>query len=267
MSTLSFAKYQGAGNDFILIDDRSRVFPVGDRAFIRRLCQPKWGIGADGLILLQEDEIADVRMRIFNSDGGEASSCGNGLRCFLRFLADLGFPLREYRVAVGERIVKGSYRGDWIYIDLGAPHSLQCGYRLGPWEVHAIDTGVPHAVVFVPDVERVELLSQAPLIRHHTALFPSGINVNFAQINSDGSMHLRTFERGIEGETLACGTGAAAAVVIACALKRGSGQTAVYCPGGKLDILWNGSDSLQVGGPASQVFSGTILADLNCSIR
>ena len=154
MSKLSFgkfSKYEGAGNDFILIDDRASSFPLTDRAFLSRLCHRKTGIGADGVILLQLSKTADFRMRIFNSDGGEAEGCGNGLRCLVRFLSDLGLSRKHYQIETGDRIVQAEFVQGKIAVQMGAPRNLLLHQKIDAWEVHSVDTGVPHAVIFVPD--------------------------------------------------------------------------------------------------------------------
>lgn len=207
-ASVKFSKYQGAGNDFILIDHRAPFFSPH---LVPKLCHRKFGIGADGLILLELDPIADFRMRIFNSDGSEASSCGNGLRCLLRFIADLGFPRKVYKIATGERTVQGGFKGDKIWVQLGKALHLKQLFIEG-YEVYSLDTGVPHVVLFSPDAD---LKTLGPLLRHHELFQPEGTNVNIASMKEDGSIHVRTYERGVEGETLSCGTGAAAVGVVA----------------------------------------------------
>ena len=234
MSTLILSKYEGAGNDFILIDDRLPHFPTGDTDLIRRLCSRKIGLGADGILLLQLDPSADVRMRVFNSDGSEPAGCGNGLRCLVRFIADLGLPKKSYRIRMGKRIVKADFAGDKISVEMGFPEGLKLGQQIGPWEVHTVDTGVPHAVVFVPDVEKIDLMKEAPFLRHHPLFAPSGTNVNFATVTQD-IIHVRSFERGVEGETLSCGTGAAAVAWVAARLFSMRNPIVLRFPGGDLE--------------------------------
>ncbi|HSX10564.1 MAG TPA: diaminopimelate epimerase [Chlamydiales bacterium] len=251
MSTLTFVKYQGAGNDFVLIDDRAPLFKS---TLVPTLCHRKFGIGADGVILLQCDPAADFRMRIFNSDGSEAESCGNGLRCLMQFLLHLGLPKKPYRIAIADRIIHADYLGDKISVHLGQASHVKRLY-IAPHEVYFLDTGVPHAVLFVPDVRQIDLLSEAPPIRHHATFQPRGTNVNFAALQPDGSLHVRTFERGLEGETLACGTGAAAVGYIASQRHRLPNPISIHFPGGVLEISIDGSDIRMVG-QALKVFEG-----------
>ena len=253
MSTRSFVKYQAAGNDFILLDDRTQTF---DSTQVKALCHRRFGIGADGVILLQCDPVADFRMRIFNKDGSEAESCGNGLRCLMKFLLHLGLPNRSYRIATANHLVEAHFDGEKIHIQPGdIPNGKQlyiCGY-----EGHSLDTGVPHLVVFVPDVQEVDILKEGPILRHHVLFQPRGTNVNFATLQSDGSIRVRTFERGLEGESLACGTGAAAVGVVASQVYRLPSPMRLCFPGGEIGISLNGAQ-VQLIGEAHAVFQGTI---------
>lgn len=251
MSTLSLSKYQGAGNDFILIDDRRLQFPSENKQLIAHLCNRRFGIGADGLMLLQDP----FRMRIFNSDGSEASCCGNGIRCFARFAFDLG--LNPSHVQTEDRTVPVQLRGDEISVAIGAPTEMRCNLPTDRGVVHFAHIGVPHAVQFVSSVDAIEIGSLGPYFRRHPHFGPNGANVNFASIQPDGELHMRTFERGIEAETFACGTGACAAVALAASLHGLSGLISVQFPGGKLAIKWEGGQ-MEMIGPAVKVFEAVI---------
>lgn len=253
MSMLSFAKYHGAGNDFVLIDDRSRSFPFHDSNFIQKLCDRKIGIGADGLILLADDPSADFRMRIFNSDGFEAESCGNGLRCLARFIQDLGFKKNTYKIAAGNRTVEVWFERDLVGVDMGLAEGLQLGLDTELGVVHFVDTGVPHVVQFVKDVEAVDLTVLGPLLRHHPKFQPKGANVNFVSRISETSFRARTFERGVEGETLACGTGAVAIGVVAKNLYKTQMPFSICFRGGELRIDEKEGRLIMIG-PAVKVF-------------
>ncbi|MDE3045267.1 MAG: diaminopimelate epimerase [Verrucomicrobiota bacterium] len=253
----SFAKYEGAGNDFVLVDDRSLVFPIHP-ILIQGLCDRKFGVGADGVILLQLDPKADFRMRIFNRDGGEAEGCGNGLRCLARFLLDLGLPPKPYRVVVHNRIVELEYREDLIRVEMGEPKDLALHLKTEAGAVHFVDTGVPHAVLFVEDVTAAPLSELGPFLRHHPLFHPRGANANLASLQPDGSIRVRTFERGVEEETLACGTGACAVAVIAASLFGLSGPVRISYQGGDLEVGFQGSKIFMTG-PAKRVFEGKFL--------
>ncbi len=257
MSKLSFVKYEGAGNDFILIDDRALSFPIHDRKRIEQLCHRRFGIGADGIILLQSEANADFRMRILNSDGSEAEGCGNGLRCFLLFLSDLGLPRKKTRIAIGSRIVEAEFVGEKIGVQMGPAMNLKIKLQIEGREVHSVDTGVPHAVQFVLDIEKIDVAKEGSFLRYHPFFQPKGTNVNFAALQTDGSIRVRTYERGVEGETLACGTGATAVAAIAAKIVRLPSPILLHFPGGTLEVHFNERMSdFKMVGPARRVFSG-----------
>ncbi|MBS0626163.1 MAG: diaminopimelate epimerase [Verrucomicrobia bacterium] len=256
---ISFSKYQGAGNDFILIDDRSLSF---NTASAKALCHRKFGIGADGLILLQNDPAADFRMRIFNADGSEAEGCGNGLRCFVHFLAELGFKREFYRIAIHNRIEEAFFSEEDVRIKMADPEHLCLNLPLNlegeRHLVHSVDTGVPHLVYFVEELATIGVASLGSKLRHHPAFAPKGTNVNFAALQKDASVAVRTYERGVEGETLACGTGAAAVAIVAAHLFDCPSPVRLCFLGGEIEISFSdrGLSDLQMTGPAKKVFSG-----------
>lgn len=254
-----FFKYQAAGNDFLLIDDRLLCFLEIEEKWVRNkeaiasLCHRKRGIGADGLILLQPHFQADFTMRIFNSDGIEAEGCGNGLRCLLRFLHELGFQEEKaYLIQMGNRIVE-------VFLHEGLP----TGKLKDKVEVldiaglHFVHSGAPHAVVFVEDVTKVDVLLEGRRLRWDPLFSPHGTNVNFVSQCQDGKISVRTFEKGVEGETLSCGTGA---VAVAAVGKQKQGWTLpalLQFPGGTLSV-WEESGAYFLKGPAEKVFQGRI---------
>ena len=254
-----FSKYEGAGNDFILIDDRALLF---DPSIVPKLCHRNFGIGADGVILLQNDTQADFRMRIFNRDGSEAESCGNGLRCLMRFIGDLGAAQKVVKISTMNRLVEAFFEGDKIGIKMGEPSKLCLNLPLNvdgkTWTVHTVDTGVPHLVQFVDDVEQVDVSSIGSKLRHHRAFGPKGTNVNFVSARPDGSLSVRTFERGVEGETLACGTGAVAVGVIAAHILEMPSKIRTHFKGGEIEISFSdrGLLDLCMIGSAKRVFTG-----------
>ncbi len=209
-----FYKYHAAGNDFILIDDRDKSFPSYSQQFIQNLCHRKFGVGADGLLLLQHSHIADCKMRIFNADGQEASMCGNGVRCLTHFVFQNEPSLSTVRIETKKGIVSSRAQGPNIAVNFGAPQSLGTVSLLGH-TVYVVDTGVPHAVIFVNNAEATDVEKLGKEIRYDHHFYPDGVNVNFVQVYSGSSLRVRTYERGVEGETLSCGTGLAAAAFIA----------------------------------------------------
>lgn len=254
---LSFVKYQGAGNDFILIDDRACSFSCFDFQWIQKLCDRRVGIGADGLILLQLDQTADFKMRIFNSDGHEADKCGNGLRCLARFIEDLGFAKKNYQIAVGSGRAEIGFEKDSIVVDMGSAEAPRVNIPTDVGPVHFIHTGVPHVVQFVDDVEAIDLPTFGHYLRHHPQFSPHGTNVNVVSFVSDGALRARTFERGVEGETLACGTGAVAIAAMAKKLYGLPMPLCLHFKGGKL-LIDESEGRFKMAGPAVRVYSGFI---------
>jgi diaminopimelate epimerase len=215
----SFTKYSGCGNDFILIDNREKIFPSENSTLICRLCHRSFGIGADGVILLENSPLADFRMRIFNADSSEAEMCGNGVRCLLKFIQKLGFQKKSYLIEAMHQNVIASFSGDLVSVTMPRPKNEQWWLTLRvdsqPMMLHSIDTGVPHVVIFVDDIKANSLMAIAPKIRFHPYFAPKGTNVNFAATLPSGEIAVRTYERGVEQETLACGTGAVAVALAA----------------------------------------------------
>lgn len=207
---ISFVKYQGAGNDFILIDFRSLALPANLPYFARLFCDRRYGIGADGLILLFDSETADFKMRIFNADGSEPSMCGNGIRCLYDFIQKQS-PLK---IETSSGLLDCCRRGEEIAVNLGIPRIVHWPIEIDQREVFILDTGVPHAVVFVDDLNDMDVDKMGASIRFNSQFSPSGVNVNFAAIDGENRLCVRTYERGVEAETLACGTGSAAAAFV-----------------------------------------------------
>ena len=218
MKRWSFAKYAGCGNDFILFDNRQGTFPLSS-SLIRRLCQRQIGVGADGLLLLENSAKADFRVRIFNSDGSEAEMCGNGIRCLVKWLINMGVS-SPLRIEVMQDVLIAQQTDDHaICVEIGSPHNIQWDIPLRFenrfLRIHYLNTGVPHAVLFTDDIEKINLLKLGAYIRHYSLWTPNGTNVNIAQVIKNQKLKIRSYERGIEGETLACGTGAMAAALAA----------------------------------------------------
>jgi diaminopimelate epimerase len=217
---LTFTKMNGAGNDFILLDNRAGQLNL-PRETIARLCDRHRGIGADGLLAVElSPGGADFRMRYYNSDGGEAEMCGNGARCFARYAARLlEIPPTSVSFETPAGIIRAALlAGGQVELAMSEPKDYRepvflpvAGEEL---EVHFLNTGVPHAVVFVADLDRVEVTTLGAGLRYHEAFAPRGTNVNFVQILAEGELAIRTYERGVEGETLACGTGVVASALL-----------------------------------------------------
>ncbi|NUR13787.1 MAG: diaminopimelate epimerase [Bradyrhizobium sp.] len=256
-----FDKMHGLGNDFVIVDARETPFDVTP-SLARALADRRTGVGCDQLIILEPSDSADVRMRIWNSDGGEVESCGNATRCVVqltgaRMIDTAGGLLEGEKLGAEVEVGMGEPRFGWDEIPLAYP--LDTNPLPMAWEglirPVALNVGNPHLVFFVEDIEAVPLEELGPKIEHDPA-FPERINVNVAHVHDDG-IRLRTWERGA-GLTLACGTGACATAVAAIRTKRASSPVSVTMPGGSLTIGWAPGEPIRMRGAATHVFSGEL---------
>lgn len=232
---IEFAKLSGSGNDFICLDNRGGRLdsiltdgPAVSR-FAVAMCRRGLGIGADGLIFATDCEIggaADVGARFFEPDGSEAALCGNGVACFVRWAGDDGWGSgQELRVLTSAGVVRGRRSdGSYVRVCIPLPEDMKTDLKVSAggakWKCDYVVTGVPHLLVYVDDVSAVDVPHLGGLLRHHEMFAPRGVNANFVQVLGEGSIALRTFEYGVEGETLACGTGSAAAAIMAAQRRR-----------------------------------------------
>jgi diaminopimelate epimerase len=219
MKTIPFYKMSGAGNDFIIIDNRNRIVADEDlNGFITRVCRRKMSVGADGLILIEVSDKFDFRWRFFNSDGSRAEMCGNGARCAARFAHVTGIAGTTLSFETDAGVVSARIRGERVKVKMPDPSDLKPAYPLKLserlLEISSINTGVPHAVVMVERVADVDVVSLGREIRFHPAFAPAGTNANFVQRGEGNTIEIRTYERGVEDETLACGTGAIASAIV-----------------------------------------------------
>ena len=264
-----FWKLEGAGNDFLGLDGRAGGFKL-KRQQIADLCDRRRGVGADGVLVVEQPKVrgADFRMRYYNSDGGEAEMCGNGARCFaLLARAVSGRKGNVLRIQTQAGLVTLQIRGQEVQVSMTEPTKLRLGRKLvvagRKLAVDFLNTGVPHAVLFVRSVRSIDVAKQGRAIRYHSAFAPSGTNVNFVEIGRGNRIHVRTYERGVEGETLACGTGVVASSILS-NLRRGLRSPIL--------VTTRGGDHLRVGfsmvngqarkvtlqGPARIVYTGVI---------
>jgi len=267
---LDFTKMSGAGNDFILADDRAGRWAALTREQVARLCHRQFGIGADGLMLLVPSPTgrADFAWRFWNNDGSDAEMCGNGARCFARFIQKVtgwSQPTLSFETAAG--VISAEFHGEQVTVNLTAPHGLKLRESVptsaGELEVSSLNTGVPHAVVFVPDADQAMVQQIGSELRHHAHFKPRGTNVNFAQVKGPNYIRVRTYERGVEGETLACGTGVSAAAMVSAKVHGFQSPVRVQVQGGDtLEVAFretNGAFSdVRLTGPATFVFEGRI---------
>ena len=265
---LEFTKMNGAGNDFVLIDNRGQNVKL-DRGQIARLCHRQQGVGADGAILLVpcRSGKADWAWDFYNNDGSAAEMCGNGARCFARFVQKLTGVKDDFTFETGAGIITASFEGERVTVSLTPPKNLRLDEKIplsiGAQAVHSINTGVPHAVLFVPDADQAMVQQLGPEIRRHPHFAPRGTNVNFVQRLGNGGIRVRTYERGVEGETFACGTGVTASALIAANLHRlGSPVKVQVQSGSTLEVSFkqNNGDfaDVRLTGPADFVFEGKI---------
>lgn len=262
-----FTKMNGAGNDFILIDNRAGEVNLSPEQ-ITRMCDRHRGVGADGILFLEPaSDGADFRMRYYNRDGGEAEMCGNGARCFARFA--------ERKTSRGGRIsfetpagvIMAQFEGESVRLTMSEPRDARLNIDISTddrtWHGHFINSGVPHVVVPVVDLDKVDVEHEGSAIRRHRLFAPAGANANFLQKRGAREIAIRTYERGVESETLACGTGVVASALIFAATEKIAGPIAVSVRGGNtlsVDFEHDGDRFRQVTltGPAEFVFEGTI---------
>ena len=262
-SSMLFTKYQGTGNDFVLIDDRNNTFPTHNQALVAQLCHRRFGIGADGLILLQSHADYDFRMVYFNADGAEGSMCGNGGRCIVRFAHELGlFKTRTRFLAVdGEHLAE--IDGDEVRLKMSNVPTPSNASVTEPGTSLFLDTGSPHVIQFVERLASYDVVSEGRLLRNDAAFSPGGTNVNFTELLTGDSLFVRTYERGVEDETYSCGTGVTAAALMAHRQHGLSSPVAIRTPGGNLRVTFtpdaDGSfTDIYLIGPAQRVFSGNV---------
>ena len=264
---LRFTKMNGAGNDFVLIDNR-----LGDLRLaaeqISKICDRHRGVGADGVLVLERAANgADFRMRYYNADGGEVEMCGNGARCFARYASRMAGPAEELTFETPAGVIGATLQGELVRLNMSEPKDLRVGITIPlpdrQISAHFLNSGVPHVVVPVDDLEKVDVRGIGSAVRHHELFAPKGTNVNFLKQREDKKISIRTYERGVEDETLACGTGVVASALVYAALHKIEGP---------IDVLVRGGNELQVAfeqaggqfknvtltGPADFVFEGTI---------
>ncbi len=269
---VKFTKMHGNGNDFILIDEFNGEIIDEEKKpdFVRAVANRYFGIGADGVLFVQRSEKADARFRYFNSDGSEAEMCGNGIRCFSRYMVEEGYsepPLKiETLAGVLTLDVSKDSEGWWVKVDMGTPEfdREKIPAREEVWgrdmeidgekfEVFAVNTGVPHAVIFV-DALDFDIVPVARKLRY-SDLFPEGINVNFARVLSRERIRIRTYERGVENETLSCGTGSTAVAAVAFKLGIANSRVDILTRGGRLIIEFRDGRAFMTG-KATRVADG-----------
>lgn len=259
---IPFCKYQGTGNDFIILDNRKNEYGTLTTDQINYLCNRRFGVGADGLMLLNLKEDYDFEMKYYNADGRESSMCGNGGRCLVKFAYHSGIHRSSYNFSA----IDGDHEAE---IDLDGTVSLK---MTDVNEVKAyngdliLDTGSPHYIKMVTDLSRLDVYKNGRSIRYSDSFSKQGINVNFVEQTSDDEIFVRTYERGVEDETLSCGTGVTAAAIACYHNEAGFNDVIVQTKGGKLNVEYdrlndNEYRNIWLSGPADKVFEGSIELD------
>lgn len=267
MKKVPFYKMSGSGNDFLVIDNRRRIVPKDISGFVSRVCQHRVSVGADGLLLIEPSRKADFRMRYFNADGSEADMCGNGARCIARFAYLQGIAQSRMTFETKAGLVRAEIKGKRVRLQMGNPSNLRLNMKIlvqgSRFTVHGINTGVPHAVIFWEDLERAPVMELGRKVRNHSAFKPAGTNVNFIRIKGNGDIEIRTYERGVEDETLACGTGCVAAAIVASALDKADSPVALHTRGGEVLKVYfekEGNDfrSISLEGSTRVIYKGEL---------
>ncbi|MDQ2867144.1 MAG: diaminopimelate epimerase [Verrucomicrobiota bacterium] len=264
---LRFTKMSGAGNDFVMIDNRDGRVRLSAPQ-ISKICDRHRGVGADGILLIEPAANgADFRMRYYNSDGGEAEMCGNGARCFARFAERVAGAKQSVAFETPAGVIGAQLQGDLVRITMTEPHDARFDIEIvsadDQWRGHFINSGVPHVVVPVSNIEDVQVNREGAIIRHHQLFAPAGANVNFLEKRGPKTIAIRTYERGVENETLACGTGVVASALIFAATEKIDDPISVLVRGGsELSVDFQRHDEdfhdVTLTGPAEFVFEGTI---------
>ncbi len=238
MKPIHFTKMAGAGNDFIIVDNRSRIIKKDAAKLAKRLLDRRFSIGADGLILLEKSKKADIRMRILNPDGSEAEMCGNGVRCLAKFAVDHRITGPKLSIETLAGTIYAEVKGESVKAKMVEPKDLELNFGIrvnGHNELLSfINTGVPHAIKIGGPVSDSEVETLGKMIRRHQHFAPRGTNVDFVSLRKGNTIDVRTYERGVEGETLACGTGSTAAALVAAAMKNLKSPVLVHTKGGEV---------------------------------
>jgi diaminopimelate epimerase len=256
---LSFSKYQGTGNDFIIIDNRNHLIQLSSEQ-VNKLCNRKFGIGADGLMLLQEKDGFDFEMMYYNADGNIGSMCGNGGRCLVQFAYDCGIHKNQYLFIASDGVHIAEFETNgWVRLKMIDVENVvdQNGHFI-------LNTGSPHYVKPVNNIMELNAFAEGRKIRNSTAFAKEGINVNFVEVTGNDHIAVRTYERGVEDETLSCGTGVTAAALVNAHNENGFNRIEVKTLGGRLAVEFDKHEeakftNIWLCGPATFVFKGTIV--------
>lgn len=266
---IPFTKMSGSGNDFIIIDNRADIVDkISKRDFVRKVCAPKTSIGADGVIFVEKSDKADFRWDFYNADGSSAEMCGNGGRCVARYAYEKKIAPSKMTFETIAGIIHAEVNGRNVKVKLTSPKNLRRNVDVAlegiTYSVDSINTGVPHAVIFSPDVDKEDVHNIGRGVRYHSVFAPAGTNVNLVQKKDGHSLKVRTYERGVEGETLACGTGVVASAILASCRKEVEPPVQVETRGGEvLQVFFQPGNEdfaeVYLEGLTKTTFEGTII--------
>lgn len=261
----------GSGNDFIMIDHRTPLIdPQEMKRFVAQVCRRGLSVGADGVILIEPSTKADYKWHYYNADGGEVEMCGNGSRCVARFACLNKIAPAKQTIETLAGLVQAEVIGDRVRVQLPDPHDLRLDLKIDidgkTYTGHFVNTGVPHVVYFVEDVDAVDVIGLGRATRHHALFAPRGTNANFISVTDRQNLKIRTYERGVEDETLACGTGAIASALITTALGKTAPPVSLMTRGGirlGVDFAHSGRTfkNITLEGDARIVYKGEILEE------
>ena len=263
---LSFTKMVGSGNDFVLMDRRRKgtISRAEGAKLAREFCDRRWSIGADGLVILEPSKKANFKMRIFNPDGSEAEMCGNASRCASYYVAA---PRGKVTFETIAGILEAKVQGTLVKVKLPNPNSFRRALPVSLdgrlKTLHFIKASVPHAILFVEDLTKIDLNGWGKTIRHHSLFYPKGTNVDFVKVRGPHQIGIRTYERGVEGETLSCGTGSTASALVSAKIHGVRSPVTVLTKGGeRLRIYFKerngGFEEVSLEGRVTKVFEGRI---------
>lgn len=266
-------KLSGAGNDFVIINNLSKIVDSADTQFmnfVSKVCQRRMSVGADGVLLVEASEDVDFRMRYFNADGGEVETCGNGARCISKFAYLHGIVSEKMRFLTNAGIYEAEVVGDNVKVGMSDPTDIRINVPLklegGEHTVGFANTGVPHVVFFVEDLKDTDVFDMGQQTRYHSDFEPNGTNANFIHIHSEELLEIRTYERGVENETLACGTGSIASAIVSAALGKVNSPVSVKTASGVVlrihfDLINDTPKNVYLEGDARVIFAGELTSD------
>lgn len=275
MNKIPFMKFSGAGNDFVIINNLENLVDSTDTNFVKKVCERRMSVGADGVLLVEKADgigtgSVDFRMRYFNADGGEVETCGNGARCISRFAYLNGIVTEKMRFLTNAGVYESEIVGDNVKVRMSQPTDIRLNVPLqlkdGVHTVGFANSGVPHVVFFVEDLDGTDVFDMGQQTRYHADFKPAGTNANFIRIQSSERLEIRTYERGVEDETLACGTGSIASAIVSAALGKVTSPVSVKTASGVvLKIHFDMSDgepkNVYLEGDARVIYAGELTQD------